>query len=141
MQVTMQSVVYCLRFRMAWRKIMYGSKSFIKSQRRWCTTHFFFVITQFSFYLQGRDFVLRTDKVSLWSLLSFHNKVIYVFTRWLYYLEPYRPYRLVVISDICQYFGSLINQKGWKLQHAFATLKFSLVSENPCCGAARWCSF
>ncbi len=39
--------------------------------------------------------------------------------------------RLVVKADICLYFGSLINQKGWKLQHAFCTLKLCLVSENP----------
>ncbi len=48
------------------RVIMYGSKGLVRSQSKWCTTHrelwaiVYFVTTQFSFYLQGREFTLRT---------------------------------------------------------------------------------
>ncbi len=48
--------------------------------------------TQFSFYLQEREFILRTDHSSLRWLKCFHDKASDVLARWLYYLEPYRPY-------------------------------------------------
>ncbi len=73
---------------------MYGSKGLIGSQQKWCTTCrellaiVYLVITQFSFYLQGRNFTLRTDHSSK----SFHDKVSDVLVRWLYYLEPFMPY-------------------------------------------------
>ncbi len=51
-----------------------------------------FMTTQFSFYLQGREFTLRTDHSSLRWLKSFHDKASDVLAHWLYYLELYRPY-------------------------------------------------
>ncbi len=80
------------------RVIMYGSKGLVGSQVKWCTTHrelwaiVYFVTTHFSFYLQGREFTLRTDHSSLRWLKSFHDKASDVLARWLYYLEPYWPY-------------------------------------------------
>ncbi len=53
------------------RVIMYGLKGPVESYEKWCTTHrelwaiVYFVTTQFSFYLQGREFILRTDHSSL----------------------------------------------------------------------------
>ena len=80
------------------RVIMYGSKGLVGSQQKWCTTRrelwaiVHFVTKQFSFYLQGREFKLRTDHSSLRWLKSFHDKATDVLARWLYYLEAYRPY-------------------------------------------------
>ncbi len=77
---------------------MYGSKGLVGSQTKWCTTRrelwaiVYFVTTQFSFYLQGRELTLRADHSSLRWLKSFHDKVSDVLACWLYYLEPYRPY-------------------------------------------------
>ncbi len=54
------------------RVIMYASKGLVWSQEKWCTTRrelwaiVYFMTTQFAFYLQGRDFTLRTDHSSLW---------------------------------------------------------------------------
>ncbi len=48
--------------------------------------------TQFSFYLQGRNFTLCTDHSFLLWHKSFHDKTSEVLVHWLYYLEPFRPY-------------------------------------------------
>ncbi len=62
------------------RVIMYRSKGFEGSQQKWCTTRrelwaiVYFVTTQFSFYLQGRNFTLHTHHSSLWWFISFHDK-------------------------------------------------------------------
>ncbi len=61
--------------------IMYGSKAFSGSQRRWCTTRrelfaiIHFVTVKFSNYLLNQEFTLHTDHSSLRWLDSFHNKV------------------------------------------------------------------
>ncbi len=77
---------------------MYGSKGLVGSQQKWCTTRrelwaiVYFVTTQFSFYLQGGNFTLRTDHSSLRWLKCFHDKASDVLACWLYYLEPFRPF-------------------------------------------------
>ncbi len=80
------------------RVIMFGSKGLVVSQARWCTTRrelwaiVYFVATQFSLYLQRREFTLRTDHSSLRWLKHFHDKASDVLASWLYYLELYWPY-------------------------------------------------
>ncbi len=60
--------------------IMYGSKAFSVSRRRWCTTRrelfaiIHFVMGKFSYYLLNQEFTLRTDHSSLRWLDSFHDK-------------------------------------------------------------------
>ncbi len=80
------------------RVIMYGSKGLVGSQAKWCTTYrelwaiVYFVTTPFSFYLQVREFILRTDHSSLQWLKGFHDKASNVLASWLYFLEPYQPH-------------------------------------------------
>ncbi len=75
--------------------IMYGSKAFSRSQRRWCTTRrelfaiIHFVTVKFSYYLLNQEFTLCTDHSSLRLLDSFHDKATDVLARWLHYLEPF----------------------------------------------------
>ncbi len=78
--------------------IMYGSKSFSVSQRRWCTTSrelfsiIHFVMVKFSYHLLNQEFILHTDHSSLRWLDSFHDNATDILTRWLHFLEPFRPY-------------------------------------------------
>ncbi len=88
------------------RVIMYDSKGLVGSQTKWCTTRrevwaiVYFVTTHFSFYLQGREFTLRTEHFSLSWLKSCHDKSSDVLACWLYYLEPYRPYMKMSIEQV-----------------------------------------
>ncbi len=84
--------------------IMYGSKAFSGSQRRWCMIRrelfaiIHFVIVKFSYYLLNQEFTLRTDHSSLRWLDSFHDKATDMLARWLHYLEPFRPYMTILYS-------------------------------------------
>ncbi len=75
--------------------IMYSSKAFSASQRRWCTTRrelfaiIHFVTGKFSYYLLNQEVTLLTDHSSLRWLDSFHDKATDVLARWLHYLEPF----------------------------------------------------
>ncbi len=67
--------------------IMYGSKTFSGSQRRWCMTRrelfaiIHFIMVKFSYYLLNQEFTLRTDHSLLQWLDLFHNKATDVLTR------------------------------------------------------------
>ncbi len=52
--------------------IMYGTKAFSGSQRRWCTI-IHFVTVKFFYYLLSQEFTLQTDDSSLRWLDSFHD--------------------------------------------------------------------
>ncbi len=60
--------------------IIYGSKAFSGSQRRWCITRrelfaiIHFVTGKFSYYLLNQEFMFCTDHSSLRWLDSFHDK-------------------------------------------------------------------
>ncbi len=60
--------------------IMYGSKAFSGSQRRWCMTRrelftiIHFVTVKSSYYMLNQEFTLRTDHLSLRWLDLFHDK-------------------------------------------------------------------
>ncbi len=82
--------------------IMYGSKPFSGSQRRWCMTrreHFaiiHFVTGKFSYYLLNQEFALRTDHSSLRWLDLFHDKATDVLAHWLHYLKLFHPYMMTL---------------------------------------------
>ncbi len=82
--------------------IMYGSKAFSLSQRRWCLTRrelfaiIHFVTGKLSYYLLNKEFTLRTDHSSLRWLESFHDKAIDVLAQSLHYLEPFRQYMTIL---------------------------------------------
>jgi len=84
------------------RVIMYASKGFQGSQLRWCTTRrelwamVHMVTDVFKHYLERRFFTLRTDHSSLRWLKSFTNNANEALCRWLFYLEPFRPWMKVV---------------------------------------------
>ncbi len=75
--------------------IMYGSKAFSGSQRRWCTTRrellaiIHFVTVKFSYYLLNQEFTLHTDHSLLRWLDSFHDKATDVLARWMHFPEPF----------------------------------------------------
>ncbi len=83
---------------------MYGYKSFSGSQRRWCTTRrelfviIHFATVKFSYYLLDQEFILRTNHSSLRWLDSFHDKATDVLAWWLHYLEPFRPYMIIMYT-------------------------------------------
>ncbi len=82
--------------------IMYGSKAFSGSQRRWCTTRrelfaiIHFVTVKFSYYLLNQEFTLHSDHSLIRWFDSFHDKATDVLARWLHYLELFRPYMTIL---------------------------------------------
>ena len=84
------------------RVIAYSSKGFVGSQKRWCTTRrelwamIYMVTHAFRHYLLGREFTLRTDHSSLIWVESFVAKASEALCRWLFYLEPFRPYMKII---------------------------------------------
>ncbi len=74
--------------------IMYGSKAFSRSQRRWCTTRrelfaiIHFVTVKFFYYLLNHSWLRWLD--------SFQNKSTDVLTLWLHFLEPFRLYMTIL---------------------------------------------
>ncbi len=75
--------------------IIYGSKAFSGSQRRWCTTRrelfaiIHFVTVKFSYYFLNKEFTLSTDHSLLRWLDSFHYKATDLFAQWLHYMESF----------------------------------------------------
>ncbi len=82
--------------------IIYGSKAFSVSQRRWCMTRrkllaiIHFVMVKFYYYLLNKEFMLCTNNSSLRWLESFHDKATDVLASWLHFLEPFRPYMTIL---------------------------------------------
>ena len=75
------------------KPVIFASKSFDKTQRRYCATRRALLavvtfITQFRHYLLGRDFLLRTDCSSLRWLMSFKSPSDQM-ARWLEVLSQY----------------------------------------------------
>ena len=56
----------------------------------------YMVTHAFQHYLLGSNFTLRTDHSSLIWVESFVAKVNEALCRWLFYLEPFRPYMKIV---------------------------------------------
>ncbi len=53
-------------------------------------------MVKFSYYLLNQQFTLRIDHSSLMWLDSFHDKATDVLARWLHFLEPFRPYMIIL---------------------------------------------
>jgi len=86
------------------RVIMYASKGFHGSQLRWCTTRrelwgiVYMVTKAFKYYLNNRDFLVRTDHASLTWMHNFPRNSNDTICRWIFYLSEvgrmkvvYRP--------------------------------------------------
>ncbi len=54
------------------------------------------VTVKFSYYLLNQEFTLHTDHLSLRWLDSFHDKATDLLSRWLHFLEPFRPYMTIL---------------------------------------------
>jgi len=83
------------------RVIMYASKGFHGAQMNWCTTKrelwaiVYMTSTPFRYYIEGRDFLVRTDHSSLQWIDSFPKNSNTTICRWIFFLSKFRGHMKV----------------------------------------------